>query len=653
MKMQISDNWKLHAHVLRRPLQLARVLNTCEQYRAEEAWKKKEEKREKKKKEREADEKEAEKRNSEKKEAEKKEAEKKDSGKSEKKDGGAASEQKDKKDVKKKKKDKRSDVEKDLRAIAWKRKKIVITAIACLFLLLIGALFGNMKVDTEGMSDVFKTLLLMDILLILVFYSREIYNKLYGEKELLPILTMPFTPLEIAMARFFQLVGKPMGIIAPTLIPVWMGYSLATGLGKGLTMATFFGIVFVPVFVLMTIFVATILIHTWLHNLMPKNPTWSVGIPAAVFVAFVAVMLVLDFFIRDSVPMKILNGFANAFAFNIALRRMVRGETILPIIFILVGMALMAVVFVMVVRTLYQHSLLSRGNLADDRDVKEVNSDVMAAPDNWFVTCVRKEVLAIWGQRAYRRSMILPWIVMPVLVVLSFVLLESFIPTLHMDKAMPANQVVSMLFCFITPLSTLSGLVNKAAGTVFSRDAYGLEQMILLPVDWDLQMGAKLVAACLCCAPGTIPGTLVLTFAYVIMGKLPWWGIPAGLIMAVPAFIWAGEYQMMQDIRKPFLKWKALRHLLRRQGEKVLLIPVLGNLVIPVILGMILLLIPGTLSHCLAVLLAYILVFPVFGGLWLSIFSVKRAESMARGELDPDKKEGFQEKLHKRLSKHL
>lgn len=628
--MQINDFWKTKFRVLRRPIELARVLNLCEEYRLGEARKKRTDKEEKRKKEREADEKEAQKR-----EAEKKE--------------GAG-----KADATKKEKRKESDIEKDLKAIAWKRKRLLMKFLLAVALFFTGLLCGKMGADLETIAGLFKILFLVDIFLIAILYVRSVMHKLYDKREMIPILTMPISPLEIAMARFFQMVGKSIALMAWTLIPVWLGCSLACGFQKGMSLATLCAVICIPIFVLMALFVAVILFQLWVIALLPKNRMKSIGVPVATVAVIVGLIIILELILKDSIPIKLLNGIANALAFNVALRRMIQGELKLPFLFILVGMGLMTALFIIVVRGFYHNTLLSRGNLADDTGPSEKTiAEKIQRQRGWLWASVVREMQAIWGQHGYRVSMVMPWLVMPVLLLVFFGGLELFIPGFRLSKDMPAVEMISILFCVIVTLSCMSGLVNRAAGSVFSRDAYGLELLLVLPVDWDMLIGAKLIAACFLCVPGTVPGTLIWTCFYALAGKLPLWGIPVGLLLAVGAVVWTGEFLLMADIRRPFLKWKNLRHLIRRQKEKVLLIPVLGNFFIPLILGLILRLTAVTLPLCLGILMAYALVFPIFGGLWLFIFSVKRAELLARGIIDPDRKEGVQERLHRRLSEHL
>lgn len=583
---------------VKRMLWLLRVLYTCESYRVKSEKEKKAKDRKKKKEDR---------------------------------DEWLRLKPKEEDQAKDKDKDKDKDTdkeeEKEKEPFLKKVRKAVFTnfggmIIVGVIMLLAGASFGFFcsGENSQGLTVVvFRYLFLAAGLALLIMSTPDTVDKLYKESNLQFFMTMPFSPVEIVLAKFLQSLPQTYRIIGILVLPFWLGFSPASGmgLGTGLTDAVVLAFLVLPVFLVTVVFLMVILAHAYRRRLVRNNPLLSIGIPVGVALLIIVILAVLEKVFHKAVLQWLLKKLVNLLGFNFAFESMIRGQVVLSVIVVLLMVALTEILLVFIVRLLYQKSLLSRWDLGDKKKKTKDQLKVILKTHGTLWTHIKRELRTVRGMKVYRLSTWFSCIFLPVCYLLLTGIIEVYV--LAGEGTPGSTEVMGFLLVAVLPLTLLPSLLNKSVGTAFSRDIYTFRYMRLLPVEWDTILFAKLIAVCLLCIRGSTPYVLGSCIWMIVRGQLPLWGILPALVMNIGFLVLTAELRILWDILKPMKSWSKQTELVDNKGDLLFLTGGLIAIFLPVFLEILLKMLTKNHVIVLVWLLFFAVILPVMGGLFLLI----------------------------------
>lgn len=554
--------------------------------------------------------------------------------------------------------EKKEKKEEDGPALPQKILKLLFTSyggMACLFLLLFfaGCIRGLWYSEEIGMAKIaveYKWWFLLAELLILVQVLPGIRNKLYYEKDLLFLMTMPFEPMEVVMAKYLQVLPLAYRIMGLLVLPAWLGFSLVIGFGNGLTVAVLVACLVIPLFELQLLFMLVILWHIYTRKFVRQSPLISIGAPLVLGLVALIVITLLEIMFRGRVVSGILQTLEDMIVFNFAWEMMIQGSLLLPLLFIVISCVLAGMLFSMTTRYLYRKSLLCRWDLAGEGSDSGETCKKTKTVHGPGIALVLRELRTIKGIKIYAIPNFFSCFLLPVFLLLLFACLESFSPLFALNESRSALDTFSILAGFVAALTLATGCMNKPAATAFSRDAHERIMLFLMPVENDQRLKVKLVAGLWFALLGSTPYVLVSTVFLIAQGKIPFWGLLVALYVNLCFVVMTTCILMIREILKPNFAWKEARELVDTNGNLGYLLVIAACILFPIIFSLLVRFSEGKFLTELIFLLFILLLVTVLPFLFLLSMNLKKVCQPPVEEIKKERKRpNFLKKIKSRV----
>lgn len=505
--------------------------------------------------------------------------------------------------------------------------------ILCLILLTLGVADGVARPEADVLIRQFKYLVLFTSLLILLQTFPTTNTALYKETNLLLYATLPLKPMELVLPKIIRLLGPAYRVMAGMLLPLWAGYSIAATINGSicgtLTEAVFSAILFVPWLLVCISAMGIIVGHIYTRVLVSERFLQRVVIPAAVGLALVCLLILLDLLLDVAIFLNLFRMLLDAFSYNFVFRWMIEGQVFLPFLILILFSVIAGLLLRGVIDLFYRKSLLQRYDLAEASKPGETFNTALKE-HSVFRALILRELRTVRGMEIFSLPIFVATLLLPVLLLILTCGAELLLMRYMTAEVKAAKVVVGFLLRMVVPLSLVPALTNRAAGGAYSRDAHSMEALLLMPIDLDLQMHAKVLSAFIICARGS--------FLYVVAGAIwlavrkviPVWGIFPAVLLNLLLLYWAAQLQVMRDIHKMNLTWKKPKELVKGRGLLSGLLILLFGFIFPMMAGIFLEGIKLSGAVCMAWIFFFAIALPVMSYFYLFIQGTYRLRELSK-----------------------
>ncbi|MCQ2500276.1 MAG: hypothetical protein MJ117_02890, partial [Lachnospiraceae bacterium] len=463
-----------------------------------------------------------------------------------------------------------------------------------------------------------------------------IRNKLYYEKNLLFLMTMPFEPMEVVMAKYLQILPLAYRIMGLMVLPVWLGVGTTIHFERGLNTAVLVACLVIPLFEMLLIFILVMLWQIYIRKLVRQSPAIAIVVPVVLLLVVMIVIVLLEIMFPGQILSRMARALGNILIFNFAWEMMIQGSLLLPLLFVAVSCVLVGMIFSMVTKQIYRKSLLSRWDLAGDDGSGNQSFDKMLTRHSQGWSLFLRELRTIRGSRFFAIPLFVSCFLVPVLVLLFFALLTWLLPAFSLQAEKNALETGSILIGFVSAQTLVAGVMNWVAATAWSRDAHVRVLLYVMPLESDQLLKAKLAAGCCYGALGSTPYVLLACIWLLVHKHMPIWGLPLALSVNVCFVIMTTSIGMIREIFHPNLTWKEARELVDRKGNLGFLIGIVASILFPVLFGLLFRYSKGSAFSELVFFLFLLLLLTALAVLFLMSMDLKK---VCRPEIAEIKKE--------------
>lgn len=441
--------------------------------------------------------------------------------------------------------------------------------ILCLILLMLGAFDGVYGPNEQMLIRQFKCLVLLTSVLILIQIVPTANTDLYREKNLLIYATLPYKPEELVFPKFIRMLGPAYIIMAGMMVPLWIGYGMVAQLKDMLQLhlaaATVSAILFVPWFLVSLACIGVILAHSYTRLLASGRVIRRIIIPGAVCLAVLAILILLDIIIDLPIFVTLFWNFLNVFAYNFVLKWILEGQVFLSILILFLFSIVMGLLLRSFTALFYRKTLLQRYDLGVVSETQETFKTIIKE-HSVFRALVLRELRTVKGMEVFSIPIFISSFLIPLGLLVLTCGVELLLVRFMAVEVKGASVLAPYLLRAVVPLSLTPAFANKAAARAYSRDAHAWEVLLLMPIDLDLQLHAKVLSAFIICARGSVPYVLAGSIWLAVQKIIPAGGIFCALLLNLLLLYWVAELHVMRDIRKLNLTWKKPKELVKAKG---------------------------------------------------------------------------------------
>lgn len=426
-------------------------------------------------------------------------------------------------------------------------------------LILAAGIFGLVHSDSSIRLEVCRGLLCLSAALIVLRRIYPVNRSLYREVNLPYYMTMPFSAGEFVLAKYLQQTGTAYKITGIFLLPIWVVYTIAVR-DWAITGAIGLGILLLPQFVLLLLFLFSVLFHCYVRNLLPQKPIRRGVIPAAVLAALAAGLILMSAVTQGRAAVVLLSIIWEHMLLNNPVRLFVQGKQLQSILHLMLINIFGWLMFVPVV-SLYRPSILQRHDLDEIVPGAPDFSTVMEVHSRGCALLLREKRM-IRDMKAYVFPGVLSSVLLPGGILLAEIGLELLLGRISGAFFGSDRSLTGVLVSYVMPLSILPSWMNLPAATAFSRDAYFMHRLLVLPVERRDLLQAKVEVSLLDCTKGTVPYVLFLAVILIVQRKIPFWGIFPALFLNQLLLRGVVKSQLYHDLRRPSKEWKNYREMM-------------------------------------------------------------------------------------------
>lgn len=466
---------------------------------------------------------------------------------------------------------------------------LTIAAIFAIALFFFGRSLNQLSAYLGDPRFILKALFMLGSVVSLFFVFPSVVNQLYMSGDLPLLLTMPYRPSEIVLARLINLIRLPALFCITASLPAVIGYSAAS-FSWEIILAGFLSALLSPLIVLSFAGIVTVVIMTCVNGVRNKDFLKSAGI----ILAFILLMLFLFFtnsgqgMTRDDMfRLAVVFGrFSNLLPINFALGQLMNGFSFPALLETLGITVAFVLVFWLLVSRLYLIGALSMqetasGNGLLGKDGVRKNSRKQTI----LRSLTLKELKSVSREPAYLMNGFLYTLFFPLLMVLT----TGFAGARGLGASLNSLSSPATVTAFILQnaclLTFAASSTNTIAASPISREGKSFGILKTLPLDHRIILRAKRNAALLVCALGSTLYLVIGGLILVFMGYLPVWGIFYGLALNVPLLIFTVDMNMLHDLKKPDLNWESEAQMLKnRCGVMSALILIIG-MILPIFIA--------------------------------------------------------------------
>lgn len=466
---------------------------------------------------------------------------------------------------------------------------LVIAAIFAIALFFFGRSLNQLSAFLGDPRFILKALFMLGSVVSLFFVFPSVVNQLYMSGDLPLLLTMPYRPSEIVLARLINLIRLPALFCITASLPAVIGYATAS-FSWEIIFAGILSALLSPLIVLSFAGIVTVVIMTCVNGVRNKDFLKSAGI----ILAFILLMLFLFFtnsgqgMTRDDMfRLAVVFGrFSNLLPINFALGQLMNGFSVPALLEALGITVAFVLVFWLLVSRLYLIGALSMQETASGNGLLGKDGVRKSSRKQTILRSLTlKELKSVSREPAYLMNGFLYTLFFPLLMVLT----TGFAGARGLGASLNSLSSPAAVTAFILQnaclLTFAASSTNTIAASPISREGKSFGILKTLPLDHRIILRAKRNAALLVCALGSTLYLVIGGLILVFMGYLPVWGILYGLALNLPLLIFTVDMNMLHDLKKPDLNWESEAQMLKnRCGVMSALILIIG-MILPIFIA--------------------------------------------------------------------
>ena len=456
-----------------------------------------------------------------------------------------------------------------------------LLALACA--LFAGVYFLQPYIDgIIGIRSLTQAIMLIMLIISLIIAVKDTVTVLYTSDDLELLLPMPFSAVQIVMAKLAVVAVFPITCSLIVMNAVCLGYGVRAGAGAPFIIGTVLSSVLIPVAGISAAALLAVIVFRLFGFIRNRDITVAVGgiFTFALTIAYVFFSNRIggDGSGRAQAALGVLTSVSNAFP-NISFmnRFMFEGSAAGLIISLLVPLVLI-VLTALAVRAFYFDTALSMQKTGAGR--KAVSKAMLNGGKK------RGALRALTGYEAAsaRRNpayMIYGFVISflwPLLMILPLLLRNNRMLT-EVTAPLGTVQTLLAVMSFAATASCFSCGFNILPGTAFSREGASFSAICSLPVDIADYVRSKRSFSMLICSCGSVLYVAIAGAAAVFTGFISVrniWMILAGACVSYALNLIFIDLMLLKNSKKPQLNWDSETELSRKLGVINLIVIVVG-----------------------------------------------------------------------------
>lgn len=452
-----------------------------------------------------------------------------------------------------------------------KKKKIKTPLIGLLLLVWLGPVIWSFSEIVRVMYNTFEAFGQGDAIIVLgllitsvavfifgIFYSIGSY---YMAKDISTYLYMPLKPWEIISARFIIVLLYEYFTMLIFYLPMVIGFGIAAGMGLGFYLLSVVVFLLLPLLPLSLASIIIVVIMSFAKRAMNKDRFTmiagflGIGIGVGFNLGFQKLAMTADN--ADGLSEYIMSGrvyMAENIARNFpgianASKALTEGDLLHLLIFTVIA-ASAFILFLFVAKMLYFKGVLGISQSASKREFDAVKSNGFKAGTP-VKTYLFKELKLIFRTPIYFMNLALIDILLPVMIIVSMIAAvgstELGAIKKLINESVPDGLMIAGSFILFVFISAMNGVT----ATSISREGKQFNIMQYIPMEYRMQMNAKLLSGLIISLVGMVVtlGFIVIYFEVSLFITL------LMLLSAINAVIFTRLTGMFIDAANPKLNW--------------------------------------------------------------------------------------------------
>ncbi len=465
---------------------------------------------------------------------------------------------------------------------------LVFAGIVAVALFFFGRALDSFSVVFGSAVTIMKILFVMGALISIFYVFPAVINQLYMSSDLPMLLTMPYKPSQIVLARLINLIRLPAVVCITLSVPAAVGYATSV-FSPTILIGAILSAIFTPCIVLSFAGIITVMIMTCVHGIRNKDFLRTVGI-----ILLFAVIVLVNIFVRgDNMTADTmtrvaagLGSFADVLPINFALGALMDSFSILALLEIIGITAAFVLVFWLLVSKFYLTGALAmQDTAAGNAHIGEAALKRGSKGKSILKSLMLRDFKMVAREPAYLMNGFLYSLFFPILMVFSI----SFAGNKGIGASLSSASSMESIVAFVLQNSILltfsATLSNSIASSPISREGKSFGVLKALPLDNKTVIRAKRNVSLLICGLGSTLYVTIGGLILVFMGYLPLWSILYGLSLNIPLLFYNVDSNMLHDIKKPNMNWESEAEMLKDRNGLGALVTFLVGIAAAIILA--------------------------------------------------------------------
>lgn len=492
---------------------------------------------------------------------------------------------------------------------------LVFAGIVAVALFYFGRVLNMLSFVLGDPIVVMKGLFMIGAIISVFYVFPTVINQLYMSGDLPMLLTMPYKPAEIVLARLINIIMVPAVICITVSLPTAIGY-LTSVFSPSFLLGAIISAIFTPFIALSFAGIITVIIMTCVHGIRNKDFLRKIGI----VLLFVAIVLINIFARGENITANVMSrvvavfgNFANILPINFAIGELMNGFSITALLEVIGITAAFVLVFWLLVSKFYLAGALAmQDTAAGAAHIGEAALKRGSRGRSILKSLTIREFKTVSREPAYLMNGFLYTLFFPILIVFT----TGFAGNNGLGASLASINSTGTVIAFVLQNSVLitfaATFANSISSSPISREGKSYGVLKALPLEHKTIIRAKRNVSLIICGVGStfyiVLGGLILVF----MGYLPMWSVLYGLTLNIPLLIFNVDSSMIHDIKKPNMNWESEAEMLKdRNGALAIIIFIVG-LVASIVIASVLI--------YLGALLPYLWILVLIGSIAVSIF---------------------------------
>lgn len=438
-----------------------------------------------------------------------------------------------------------------------------------------------------GISTVLSVLVLITGVISACKGIVQLINILYMSTDTGILITMPISPVILATVRVISALISSFLIVAGVLLPFAVGYSLAVPVNVLFWTGVILYITAVPLFVILAAAVAVIFCMSVFRIIRNRNVLKYL----AVFGTLIGVIAYICFDGLSSSGTDIMEMAGTVIGFTknytqvipviMLISRFMQSGNILYILTVFPVTALLLALYVVTAGKLYLKGAINMQNAAEtSRELTDKMLEKACTARKPYISCISTELRMVSRNPVYLMKDFIITFLWPVIFALIMAVQKFTGPAttdtgagedMLTDFHMPADLCLILTLGLVCGVVIFINMFNDLACSSITREGETFALIRQFPVSLRELIRAKRDLARNIVGISTIGYLTVGGVAGMILGVIPWYAVPYGLLVGIPLLYLVVDIDMISGIRHINLHWDNEATAVKKNGKLIII----------------------------------------------------------------------------------